>query len=147
MVCRLEVKTPHPIHLPKPSSPFSRHLPRCPRRFITLMRPSIPALNRLAPRNHPCRSWRWRSSFLAPFLGSATRLIRRQAFLQEGWLANKTLVPTHKSVHTQKYMFTEYDSGEYELYDLSIDPYQLESKPRAGNEQLYSELQTRALTP
>jgi hypothetical protein len=40
-------------------------------------------------------------------------------------------------------MFTEYDTGEYELYDLSVDPYQLESKPRAGNEQLYSELQTR----
>jgi len=40
-------------------------------------------------------------------------------------------------------MFTEYDTGERELYDLSTDPYQLESKRRAGNEQLYSELQTR----
>jgi hypothetical protein len=41
-------------------------------------------------------------------------------------------------------MFTEYvDTGERELYDLSTDPYQLQSKPRAGNEQLYSTLQTR----
>ena len=53
-------------------------------------------------------------------------------------------VPTHKSVHTQDHMFTEYiDTGERELYDLNADPYQLESKPRAGNEQLYSTLQTR----
>lgn len=40
-------------------------------------------------------------------------------------------------------MFIEYDTGEYELYDLVLDPYQLQSKPRAGNEQLYSDLQTR----
>ena len=35
------------------------------------------------------------------------------------------------------------DTGERELYDLDADPYQLQSKPRAGNEQLYSTLQTR----
>ena len=52
-------------------------------------------------------------------------------------------VPVHKSVHTQQYMFTEYDTGERELYDLSADPYQLQSKPRTGNEQLYSTLETR----
>ena len=41
-------------------------------------------------------------------------------------------------------MFLEYaDTGEKELYDLNFDPYQLESKPQAGNEQLYSTLQTR----
>src|SRR5215211_3900436 len=48
MVSRLAVSTPHPTHLPKPSSPLSRHLPRYSRRFMTLMRPSIPALNLLA---------------------------------------------------------------------------------------------------
>ena len=69
----------------------------------------------------------------------------RSAFLEEGWfIEGRVLTPTHKSVHTQKYMFTEYvDTGERELYDLIADPYQLESKPRAGNEQLYSDLQTR----
>ena len=51
--------------------------------------------------------------------------------------------PDHKSVHTQTHMFTEYATGEYELYDLVLDPDQLQSKRRAGNEQLYSTLQTR----
>jgi len=40
-------------------------------------------------------------------------------------------------------MYVEYDTGEHELYDLSTDPYQLQSKPRTGNEQLYSTLQSR----
>ena len=40
-------------------------------------------------------------------------------------------------------MYVEYETGERELYDLSADPYQLQSKPRAGNEQLYSTLQSR----
>jgi hypothetical protein len=40
-------------------------------------------------------------------------------------------------------MFTEYATGEYELYDLVLDPDQMQSKRRAGNEQLYSTLQTR----
>src|SRR5215203_5987824 len=71
----------------------------------------------------------------------------RSAFLEEGTLetiGTDTPTPTHKSVHTQRYMFTEYvDTGERELYDLIADPYQLESKPQAGNEALYSTLQTR----
>jgi len=69
----------------------------------------------------------------------------RMAFLEEGWHLEgaDTEVPTHKSVHTQDHMFVEYDTGEHELYDLQLDPYQLQSKPRAGNEQLYSELQGR----
>ena len=41
-------------------------------------------------------------------------------------------------------MFVEYaETAEQELYDLSADPYQLQSKPRTGNEQLYSTLQSR----
>ncbi len=85
------------------------------------------------------------SSF-APLLTSSPPSSWRTAFLEEGWLPEGTgfEVPTHKSVHTQDHMFTEYvDTGEYELYDLNADPYQLESKPLAGNEQLYSTLQTR----
>ena len=51
----------------------------------------------------------------------------RTAFLEEGWPDRAELrVPTHKSVHTQDHMFTEYvDTGERELYDLDVDPYQL----------------------
>jgi N-acetylglucosamine-6-sulfatase len=86
------------------------------------------------------------SSF-APLLTNSPPPSWRQAFLEEGWLEGGTKMPTptHKSVHTQDHMFIELDTGERELYDLNIDvdPYQLQSKPRAGNEQLYSELQTR----
>jgi N-acetylglucosamine-6-sulfatase len=71
----------------------------------------------------------------------------RKAFLEEGWLPPDKpgipKVPTHKGVHTHEHMFVEYDTGEHELYDLTLDPYQLQSKPRAGNEQLYSALETR----
>ena len=84
------------------------------------------------------------SSF-APLLNASPPSSWRTAFLEEAWLEGGTTVttPTHKSVYTQNHMFVEYDTGEYELYDLVLDPYQLESKPRAGNEQLYSTLQTR----
>src|SRR5687768_6082721 len=57
MTSRLDVRTTHPTHLPKPSSPLSRHLPRYWRRFMTLMRPSIPARNLLALLYHPCPSY------------------------------------------------------------------------------------------
>src|SRR5215208_1851429 len=46
MVSRLAVSTPQPTHLPKPSSPLSRQRLRYSRRFMTLIRPSIPARNR-----------------------------------------------------------------------------------------------------
>jgi hypothetical protein len=84
------------------------------------------------------------SSF-ASLLTSSPPPSWRSAFLEEGWfIEGRVLTPTHKSAHTQGHMFTEYvDTGERELYDLIADPYQLESKPRAGNEQLYSDLQTR----
>jgi N-acetylglucosamine-6-sulfatase len=87
------------------------------------------------------------SSF-APLLTTSPPSSWRTAFLKEGWEATgvdpTVPIPTHKSVHTQRYMFTEYDTGEHELYDLSTDPYQLESMSRTtANEQLYDELQAR----
>jgi N-acetylglucosamine-6-sulfatase len=82
------------------------------------------------------------SSF-APLLGSSPPSSWRQAFLQEGWRPQSPPVPTNKGVRTQGHMYVEYDTGERELYDLSADPYQLQSKPRAGNEQLYSTLESR----
>jgi N-acetylglucosamine-6-sulfatase len=82
------------------------------------------------------------SSF-APLLGSSPPSSWRTAFLQEGWKPQSPPVPTNKGVRTQSHMYVEYDTGERELYDLSADPYQLQSKPRAGNEQLYSTLESR----
>ena len=80
-------------------------------------------------------------SSLAPLLIGPPPSSWRTAFLEEGWRPSSPPVPTHKSVHTQRYTFTGYETSEYELYDLNADPDQLNSKPRAGNEQLYSDLQ------
>jgi N-acetylglucosamine-6-sulfatase len=82
------------------------------------------------------------SSF-APLLTSSPPSSWRTAFLEEGWPNGALQVPTHKSVHTQDHMFTEYDTGERELYDLNADPYQLSSKTQAEAPQLYSTLQSR----
>jgi hypothetical protein len=82
----------------------------------------------------------------APLLSTSPPSSWREAFLEEGWLdttTGATRVPTHKGVHTQDHMLVEYDSGERELYDLIVDPYQLQSKSRTGNESLYSALETR----
>jgi len=86
------------------------------------------------------------SSFASLLSGSPSPSWRT-AFLEEGTLetiSTDTPTPTHKGVHTQDHMFVEYtETAEQELYDLSADPYQLQSKPRAGNEQLYSTLGSR----
>jgi arylsulfatase A-like enzyme len=82
----------------------------------------------------------------APLLTGSPPTSWRQAFLEEGWGVEggtQVRTPTHKGVHTQDYMFIEYDTKERELYDLDFDPYQLQSKPRAGNVQLHSALETR----
>jgi N-acetylglucosamine-6-sulfatase len=82
----------------------------------------------------------------APLLSSSPPSSWRTAFLEEGYIPPEDgfPVPPHKSVHTQQYMFTEYDTGERELYDLSADPYQLQSISRTANsEQLYSTLGNR----
>ena len=82
----------------------------------------------------------------APLLGGSPPSSWRTAFLEESWKeegGTNAIVPTHKSVHTQDHILIEYNTGEKELYDLNADPYQLQSKPRAGNEQLYSTLEDR----
>jgi hypothetical protein len=81
----------------------------------------------------------------APLLTGSEPYASRSAFLEEGWfIENRSLTPTHKSVHTQDHMFTEYvNTGEHELYDLKADPFQLQSLPQTDNQQLYSTLQAR----
>jgi len=79
-----------------------------------------------------------------PLLAASPPSSWRTAFLEEGtWQPNVPPVPMNKGIRTTRYSYVEYDTGEHELYDLSTDPYQLDSKPQAGNEQLYSTLQTR----
>jgi N-acetylglucosamine-6-sulfatase len=81
----------------------------------------------------------------APLLTGSEPYTSRSTFLEEGWFIEGGIpTPTHKSVHTQDHMFTEYvDTGEHELYDLKADPYQLDSISQADNQQLYSTLQAR----
>jgi N-acetylglucosamine-6-sulfatase len=81
----------------------------------------------------------------APLLSDLPPSTWRTAFLEEIWQEGGATVPppTLKAIHTRRYMFVEYDTGEHELYDLKLDPYQLESKPQAENEQLYSTLAKR----
>jgi hypothetical protein len=84
----------------------------------------------------------------APLLTNSPPSSWRSAFLAEGWWLIKPLTPplppTYKAVRTQQYIFTEYvDTGEHELYDLSADPYQLQSIPQTQNPQLYSRMQSR----
>jgi N-acetylglucosamine-6-sulfatase len=55
------------------------------------------------------------SSF-AELLTSSPPSFWRTAFLEEEMIGK-----THRGVHTQKYMFTEYDTGEHELYDLALE--------------------------
>jgi arylsulfatase A-like enzyme len=81
----------------------------------------------------------------APLLTGSAPYASRSAFLEEGWfIEDRSLTPTHKSIHTRDHTFTEYvDTGEHELYDLKADPLQLQSLGQADNAQLYSEMQSR----
>jgi N-acetylglucosamine-6-sulfatase len=83
----------------------------------------------------------------APLLSSSPPSSWRTAFLEEAWKeegGTNARVPTHKSVHTKDYILIENNTGEKELYDLSADPYQLQSISRTANsEQLYSTLGNR----
>lgn len=72
MVLRLPLKIPQPTHLSMPSSPCSRHLPRCPRRLRTLIRPSEPARNFCARLNQRWDSCLLRSLVFEPGLGTHT---------------------------------------------------------------------------
>ena len=51
----------------------------------------------------------------------------RSAFLIEGYKSNRSDRPPYKAVRTDDSLWTEYTSGERELYDLSRDPHQLQS--------------------
>ena len=91
------------------------------------------------------------SSF-APLLTNSPSLPWREALLEEGWPTKSDAqgtsgglpkIPINKGVHTQDHMFIEYETGEHELYDLTSDPYQLDSKPQTGNEPIYAELNAR----
>jgi hypothetical protein len=47
---------------------------------------------------------------------------------------------SYEAVHTQRYVWVEYETGEFELYDLERDPYQLQSR---HSDPAYADVRSR----
>jgi N-acetylglucosamine-6-sulfatase len=62
----------------------------------------------------------------------------RGSFLVEHFQGVSDPVPTYCQVHTKRYSYVDYGTGEEELYDLKTDPYELTN--RAGDPQLAGKL-------
>jgi len=83
---------------------------------------------------------------LVPLLGATPPATWRSDFLIEHWNGGgggPWQVPTYAAVRTGTYKYVEYDNGERELYDLSSDPYELESQHDSVDPALVRELQSR----
>jgi N-acetylglucosamine-6-sulfatase len=52
----------------------------------------------------------------------------RTAIMNERPLGDAIPVPPYHALITQRYTYVEYDTGEKELYDREVDPYELESR-------------------
>jgi N-acetylglucosamine-6-sulfatase len=63
---------------------------------------------------------------LVPLLENPQRVWRRDVLLERGLDAAGQRVYT--AVHTDRYVYAEYDTGERELYDLQTDPDELQSR-------------------
>jgi arylsulfatase A-like enzyme len=57
----------------------------------------------------------WRTAVLA------------QNYERRDWRLHRHFIPSWRAIRTQGYTYIEYETGEKELYDLSVDPYQLEN--------------------
>jgi hypothetical protein len=67
--------------------------------------------------------------------------------VQRPWVerGRELLIDTqqYEAIHTQRYVWVEYDGGELELYDLREDPFQLES---AHDDPAYARVRQRLVT-
>jgi hypothetical protein len=52
-------------------------------------------------------------------------------------------IPAFQGLHTMQYKYVEYKTGEKELYDLRVDPYELNNLAAKANPDLLKELATR----
>jgi arylsulfatase A-like enzyme len=52
-------------------------------------------------------------------------------------------IPSYQALRTGKYLYVEYESGEYELYDLVEDPYELHNFYDSADPALIAELHAR----
>jgi arylsulfatase A-like enzyme len=65
----------------------------------------------------------------------------RSAVLLEGFVGHK--FRAYGAIRTETYKYVEYDNGEKELYDLTNDPYELESIHESADPSLLEDLQAR----
>ena len=67
---------------------------------------------------------------------------KREALI-EHWTNNEGNQPNFIALRTSSYLYVEHDSGEFELYDINTDPYQMESIYRTADQSLIRELSKR----
>ncbi len=83
---------------------------------------------------------------LAPLLGDTPPATWRSAFLLEhrsGGRAGHRHTPTYAAIRTGTYKYVENATGGEKLYDLSSDPYELESLHASANPTLVESLGSR----
>ena len=85
--------------------------------------------------------------------GSFVKLLRarppspskwRSAFLAEALASGATGRPAYEAVRTQTHLWAEYATGERELYNLSKDPYELQSRHKTAPDDFKRYLSSRA---
>jgi N-acetylglucosamine-6-sulfatase len=67
----------------------------------------------------------------------------RSAFLVEGLAGGNSHHPSYKAVRTEDHLYVEYANDERELYDMRVDPYQLENQFSSADRELISQLEER----
>jgi len=85
---------------------------------------------------------------LGPLLSASPPSSWRSALLVEHWLDENgdpyaATIPDYTAVRTGRYLFVRYATGEVELYDLSNDPYELESLHNTASTELKERLGSR----
>lgn len=86
---------------------------------------------------------------LVPLLSGTPPATWRSAFLIEHWSGGNVpqkLTPTFTAIRTRTSKYVEYDTGEKELYDLSSDPYELQSVHASADPALAESLASRLQT-
>ncbi len=86
---------------------------------------------------------------LVPLLSGTPPATWRSAFLIEHWSGGsgeQEVVPTYAAVRTETQKYVEYAPGNKELYDLSSDPYELESLTASAKPVLVDSLRSRLET-
>src|SRR5215203_2558518 len=85
---------------------------------------------------------------LGPLLSTSPPTSWRNAFLIEHWLDESgdpyaATIPDYKAVRTGRFLFVKYATAEMELYDLSNDPYELQSLHESASSELKGRMATR----